>query len=245
MKMIRLMPLFLLAVVGASANAFAQSPTLPVALGACLNVRSGGLQSVATSAECNRNEVFVSIPLVVGEGPRGVVGPAGPRGPQGANGATGARGATGPKGTTGAAGSLGEIGPEGAIGPAGAVGVMGIEGAKGDPGPAGLTGPVGYPGPQGARGPDGPVGPAGPQGETVSIGRWTSFSGRRLNALSAGEDVVTCDGGRMPLTAAIQSLDDGEIAGFRFEGATVRFFMRNPGFYSAEYAFTVLCAFVR
>jgi hypothetical protein len=245
MKNLRSLPhLLLLAAMGAvPGTALAQQAT-PV-IGACYNMQTGKLNVAATAAKCSTNEVFVTIPLVVGEGPRGIDGPAGPQGPQGAKGAVGATGVTGPKGSTGVDGSVGAAGAEGPNGPTGIDGLSGVEGPKGDVGPDGPAGQPGDSGPQGPVGNQGPAGPAGADGSSPSIGLWVTGERITQAGFSAWDFVVSCDEGRMPLTATItRDQHAGEIAGFRFEGASVRFFIRNPEITNVSYRASVLCAWV-
>jgi len=248
MKNLRFIPqLLLLAAISAAPESAAAQQATPV-LGACYNMQTGKLDVAANAAKCSKNEVFVTIPLVVGEGPRGSVGPSGPQGLQGLKGPVGATGRTGPKGLTGADGPGGETGPDGEIGPAGLQGQRGIEGARGDVGPDGAAGETGDPGPQGSIGPQGPAGPAGPQGYSPTIGRTVVRQQLYQADYSALDSLVTCEGGRMPLSAAITHSHEAgvsEIAGFRFEGSSVRFFTRNNMIYPLSFYATVLCAWVR
>jgi hypothetical protein len=248
MKNLRLIPqLLLLAAISAAPQTAIAQPATP-ALGLCYNGQSGKLDVADSAAKCSKNEVFLTIPLVVGQGPRGDVGPAGPQGPQGPKGAGGATGVTGAKGNTGVDGPSGETGPDGEIGPAGPEGRRGIEGARGDVGPDGAAGETGDPGPQGPIGPQGPAGPAGPAGYSPTIGRAVINSQFYHGEYSAVDTVVTCEGGRMPLSAAITHNHEAglsEMAGFRFEGASVRFFTRNNMIYPLGFTATVLCAWVR
>jgi len=246
MKKIRLIPqLLLLAAIGAAPKTALAQPAAPV-LGACYSMQSGKLDVAATAAKCSKNEVFITIPLVVGDGPRGIAGPAGPQGPQGAKGATGATGVTGPRGLTGVDGSVGAAGLEGPSGPTGIDGLPGIEGSRGDVGPDGPAGQPGDSGPQGPVGNQGPAGPSGAEGSSTWIGLTTKSVVITQAPFSAWDYLVSCDDGRMPLTGTItRHQHSGEIAGFRFEGASVRFFIRNPEIHNVAYTASVLCAWVR
>lgn len=246
MKNIRLIPqLLLLAAMSAAPKTALAQQAAPV-LGACYNMQTGKLDVAATAAKCSKNEVFVTIPMVVGEGPRGVVGPAGPQGPQGPKGANGAQGVTGPKGLEGVDGPAGGAGAEGPNGPTGIDGLPGIDGPRGDVGPDGPAGQPGDSGPQGPVGNQGPAGPAGAEGASTSIGLTTKSVVITQAPFSAWDYLVSCDGGQMPLTGTItRHQHAGEIAGFRFEGPSVRFFIRNSEIHNVEYTASVLCAWVR
>src|SRR5208282_3340156 len=113
---------------------------------ACSHMKSGLARIVHSSADCRRDELFISW---------NIQGPVGPTGPAGPTGKTGPAGPAGPVGPAGAAGATGPAGPAGAQGPAGPAGPAG---------PTGPSGPEGLVGPAGPTGPTGPAGPAGPAG---------------------------------------------------------------------------------
>ena len=123
-------------------------------IAACVNVSSGAVRIVNSTAACVSGETGVTWALV---GPTGPQGPAGPAG------------STGPKGATGTTGAQGSAGPTGAAGAAGATGPAGSAGAQGSAGPTGLTGGAGPAGPQGPSGPTGSQGNTGPQGPAGTI----------------------------------------------------------------------------
>ena len=161
-------------------------------------------------------------PVVVIQGPTGLMGA------MGATGVTGVYGSTGPEGPTGPLGMTGVVGPTGPTGPTGMTGVVGptgptgpapnvtagltddsvvvggvtINAARGQTGPAGATGPTGVTGPTGPTGVTGPTGPSGPTG-TFAIAQTVKTIGTSYTLVAGDAGVALICNANAAITITI------------------------------------------
>lgn len=151
--------------------------------------------------------------LMGAHGATGVTGPVaatGPSGPIGPIGATGATGVTGPQGATGMTGVMGPTGPTGpapsvTAGPTTdsvIVGGITINAARGQTGPTGVTGPIGITGPTGPIGETGPAGPSGPTG-TFAIAQTVKTIGTAYTLIADDAGVALICNANAPITITI------------------------------------------
>lgn len=111
----------IVALLAASATAYATIPNSDGSVSACYMRSSGQMRLIDPS----RQHCAAPVEVPISWNLKGQTGATGPQGPQGAAGPKGANGTQGPSGPAGAQGPAGPQGPAGAAGPAGPAGPAG------------------------------------------------------------------------------------------------------------------------